>query len=91
MKNKTIPLFKVFMSQKAPSMVSEVLQGGFIGEGHQVKELEKELLTFFGSYNDESKIVLVNSAKSAEHLVYHMLKSDRAAYSKDQSRGEDIF
>ena len=71
--NKNIPLFKVYMNSEAPEAAADVLRSGFIGEGPQVKEFEKELNTRFNSSN----VVLTNSATSAEHLIYHYLKKDR--------------
>ena len=71
--NKSIPLFKVYMNSEAPEAAADVLRSGFIGEGPQVKEFEKELNTRFNSSN----VVLTNSATSAEHLIYHYLKKDR--------------
>jgi len=79
---KQIPLFKVYMSEKAPDAVAEVLRSGFIGEGPQVKAFEKELLNYFHASETGSKIILVNSATSAEHLIYHMLKSNRTLTQK---------
>ena len=70
------------MSEKAPDAVAEVLRSGFIGEGPQVKAFEKELLEYFHASETGSKIVLVNSATSAEHLIYHMLKSNRTLTQK---------
>jgi dTDP-4-amino-4,6-dideoxygalactose transaminase len=75
MKNKIIPLFKVYMSDRAASSVSEVLNSGFIGEGPKVKEFEKLLATYFNVNN--KAITLFNSATSAEHLLYYYLKKDR--------------
>ena len=75
MKNKIIPLFKVYMSARAATSVSEVLNSGFIGEGPKVKEFEKLLATYFNV--DNRAITLLNSATSAEHLLYHYLKKDR--------------
>ena len=72
--SRNIPLFKVFMSPKAKEAVGEVLDSGFIGEGPQVKEFERELTNFFDNNQD---IVTVNSATSAEHLIYSYLKKDR--------------
>ena len=46
---KEIPLFKVFMSDKAAGRASEVINSGFIGEGPQVKEFESELRRYFSS------------------------------------------
>lgn len=76
MKTRSIPLFKVYMSENASAKVAEVLESGFIGEGPQVKAFEEDLSSFFNTYNDND-IITVNSATSAEHLIYHMLKSDR--------------
>jgi dTDP-4-amino-4,6-dideoxygalactose transaminase len=72
---REIPLFKVYMSPSASDRVSEVLKSGFIGEGPQVKEFEKELQQFFGVRG--SNIITVNSATSGEHLLYHYFKKDR--------------
>ena len=47
MTKRNIPLFKVYMSNKAPDLVSSVLRSGFIGDGPQVKAFEKELSIFF--------------------------------------------
>tara|TARA_R110000803_G_scaffold18998_5_gene50218 strand:+ start:1328 stop:2521 length:1194 start_codon:yes stop_codon:yes gene_type:complete len=77
MKNRSIPLFKVYMSKKASANVAKVLDSGFIGEGPQVKAFEEELSHFFKAHHSNKDIVTVNSATSAEHLIYHMLKSNR--------------
>ena len=77
MNKPSIPLFKVFMSDKAPEKVAEVLRSGFIGEGPQVRIFERELCSFFRSHTTNSKIITVNSATSAEHLLYSYLKKDR--------------
>ena len=67
-----IPLFKVFMSETAPKAVTEVLTSGFIGQGPKVNELERNLTSYFG--NTSSEVLTFNSATSAEHLIYHLLK-----------------
>jgi dTDP-4-amino-4,6-dideoxygalactose transaminase len=77
MKTRSIPLFKVYMSKNASVKVAEVLDSGFIGEGPQVKAFEQDLTTFFKVYDESHDIITVNSATSAEHLIYHMLKSER--------------
>lgn len=87
----SIPLFKVYMSDRAPDAVAEVLRSGFIGEGPQVKEFEKELLSYFRAHKTNSKIVLVNSATSAEHLIYHMLKSNRTLVEKNEWGWSETF
>jgi len=65
-----IPLFKVYMSKKAASAASEVINSGFIGQGPVVDELESKLKEFFN--NDY--VATVNAATSAEHLALHLLK-----------------
>ena len=67
-----IPLFKVFMSETVPNAVTEVLTSGFIGQGPKVNELERDLTSYFG--NTSSEVLTFNSATSAEHLIYHLLK-----------------
>lgn len=68
--DRNIPLFKVYMSEDAPSKASEVLESGFIGQGPVVDQFENKLKDFFN--NDY--VATVNSATSAEHLALHMLK-----------------
>ena len=65
-----IPLFKVFMSEEAISASSQVLRSGYIGQGEYVNQFEKQLETFLGAEN----AITTNSATSAEHLIYYMLK-----------------
>jgi dTDP-4-amino-4,6-dideoxygalactose transaminase len=67
-----IPLFKVFMSSNASDSVAKVLNSGFIGQGPKVEELELDLSKYFGQYNNN--VLTFNSATSAEHLAYHLLK-----------------
>jgi len=74
---KEIPLFKVFMSEEAAFRASEVINSGFIGEGPQVKEFEKELSSYFDSSKNNYSLSTVNSATSAEHLLYHYFKKNR--------------
>lgn len=71
-KNNPIPLFKVFMSPTAGEEVNKILNSGFIGQGPKVKELEHNLSTHFN--RPEPQILTFNSATSAEHLAYHLLK-----------------
>lgn len=73
---KEIPLFKVFMSKDAAKRAGEVINSGFIGEGPQVKKFESELRIFFEA-DEAYNISTVNSATSAEHLLYHYFKKDR--------------
>jgi len=65
-----IPLFKVFMSERASHTVSDVLSSGYITQGPEVEKFEDVLKNFFG--ND--RVVTTNSATSALHLIFHMLK-----------------
>lgn len=73
MEKQSIPLFKVFMSEEAVQASSEVLRSGYIGQGPVVDKFEKSLEDFIG---DCSSVVTTNSATSAEHLVFHMLKQE---------------
>tara|TARA_Y100000389_G_C17413384_1_gene492254 strand:- start:121 stop:1320 length:1200 start_codon:yes stop_codon:yes gene_type:complete len=73
---KQIPLFKVFMSPDASPAVQKVLDSGYIGEGPKVLEFETALKSeFYCNQTPASQdIITCNSATSAEHLIYHMLK-----------------
>jgi len=68
---KDIPLFKVFMSPTAGEEVTKILNSGYIGQGPKVDEFEKKL----GAYFNNDYIVTLNSATSAEHLAFHMLRA----------------
>ena len=65
-----IPLFKVFMSEKASNTVSDVLSSGYVTQGPEVEKFEDVLKKFF----DNDRVVTTNSATSALHLIFHMLK-----------------
>lgn len=67
---KTIPLFKVYMSEEAAQKAKDVLMSGYIGQGPIVDEFEKKLKGIF----DNDFVVSTNSATSAEHLAVHLLK-----------------
>ena len=71
---QNIPLFKVFMSPTAGEEVSKVLNSGFIGQGPKVDELENKLSSHFGVLKND--VLTFNSATSAEHLAYHLLKKE---------------
>lgn len=75
---KEIPLFKVFMSEQAATAASQVLKSGYIGEGPVVKTFEADLGKYFKNTEVQYDIITCNSATSAEHLIYHMLKSSRS-------------
>ena len=42
-----IPLFKVFMSEKASHTVSDVLSSGYVTQGPEVEKFEDVLKKFF--------------------------------------------
>ena len=65
-----IPLFKVFMSDEASQSVSEVLSSGYITQGPEVEKFEDILQKYFNN----KRVVTTNSATSALHLIFHMLK-----------------
>lgn len=68
--DKTIQLFKVYMSETAKDAVGTVLESGYIGQGKRVEEFELILKERFKS----DYVVTTNSATSAEHLAIHLLK-----------------
>ena len=75
---KMIPLFKVFMSDKASDKVGEVLNSGFIGQGPKVDEFEDKLKNWLGN----KYISTTNSATAAEHLALHLLKKPADHFSE---------
>jgi dTDP-4-amino-4,6-dideoxygalactose transaminase len=77
-----IPLFKVFMSEEAILKASDVLRSGYIGQGPVVDEFEYALQNFLSS----DYVCTTNSATSAEHLLYHLLK--KPAYISCLFHGE---
>lgn len=77
--NNPIQLFKVFMSDDSISRAQHVLASGYIGQGPVTEEFEKHLSNFFGNSN----VVTTNSATSAEHLVFHMLKQSQKRSIED--------
>jgi dTDP-4-amino-4,6-dideoxygalactose transaminase len=64
-----IPLFKVRMSKKAPSLVKEVLQCGFIAQGPKVDAFEDVLQS---ELKTETKPVTVNSCTAAIDLALEL-------------------
>lgn len=77
---KTIPLFKVFMSDESIEKVTSVLKSGFIGQGGVVDEFEEILKKYF----EHDYILTLNSATSAEHLALHMLKKQYGLKDGDE-------
>ena len=67
---KQIPLFKVYMSNKASEEVTKVLTSGFIGQGPKVEEFEEMLRQRFR----HEYLVTTNSGTSAEHLAIRLLQ-----------------
>jgi dTDP-4-amino-4,6-dideoxygalactose transaminase len=67
-----IPLFKVRMENTAIKRAEEVLASGYIGQGKVVDEFENKLKDYFGT----PYVATMNSATSALHLAFHMLKSE---------------
>ena len=66
-----ISLFKVFMSENIMKPLKEVLYSGFIGEGNDVKEFEKQVSEKF----NEPYVLTMNSGTSVLHIIYQMLKN----------------
>ena len=58
------------MSEKASHTVSDVLSSGYVTQGPEVEKFEDVLKKFF----DNDRVVTTNSATSALHLIFHMLK-----------------
>lgn len=85
---KNIPLFKVFMAPTAAEKVSEVLNCGFIGQGPKVEELETNISSKFGILKNQ--VITFNSATSAEHLIYHMLKKPNQ-FTITREYGQEII
>ena len=65
-----IPLFKVYMSENAAALATDVLNSGYIGQGPKVEEFESKLKEQFK--NDY--VATTNSGTAAEHLAIHLLK-----------------
>ena len=81
-----IPLFKVYMSENAPSEVEKVLRSGYIGQGPKVDEFETELKEWFKI----DYLLTTNSATAAEHLALHMLKKSRKKWNGLQD-GDEVL
>ena len=64
-----IPLFKVFMPPEVMTPLKATLQSGFLTQGPQVKEFEKQLRRFLSA----DSLVTVNSATSALHLALRLI------------------
>ena len=66
---KSIPLFKVSMSEDVALRVEETLTSGYVGQGPRVEEFESVLSDYLGN----PYLNTVNSATSALYLAVHML------------------
>jgi len=64
-----IQLFKVKMSENASSLVKEVLESGFVGQGPKVEEFEDLL---WKELNSTIRPITVNSCTSAIDLALHL-------------------
>ncbi len=69
MEVKTIPLFKVFMSQDVIQPLNEVVMSGFVTQGPQVEKFEEALKEYF----DNKNILTLNSATSGLTLALRLL------------------
>ena len=67
-KNKNIPLFKVFMADTVADELKKVLYSGFIGEGPKVIEFENKISKYVG----HDRVLTLNSGTSGLQLAYHM-------------------
>ena len=65
---KSIPLFKVFMSEDVAGAVSDTLLSGYIGQGPRVEEFEATLADYLGT----PYLNTLNSGTSALTLAAHM-------------------
>lgn len=65
---KQIPLFKVFMAEEVDEPLLKVLHSGYIGEGEQVVEFEKNLK----EYLKNPYLTTLNNGTAGLHLAYHM-------------------
>jgi len=72
----TIPLFKVFMAPEASEEVSKVLQSGYITQGPKVEEFEGHMR----EYLENEFTLTTNSATSATHMAFHLLKKPQGAW-----------
>jgi dTDP-4-amino-4,6-dideoxygalactose transaminase len=60
------------MNRAAIESAKKVLNSGYIGQGPIVEKFEKELQKYFGTPH----VATMNSATSALHLAFHMLRKD---------------
>lgn len=75
-----IPLFKVFSAPEIIDNLKTVFDSGFIGQGETVDQFEDALRQKL----DSEYVVTTNSATSAEHLVFYILKKFYGLESGDE-------
>ena len=68
MSNKSIPLFKVFMSEDVIKPVNDIIMSGFITQGPQVEKFEEKLKEYFNN----NYILTLNSATSGLTLALRL-------------------
>ena len=83
---KSIPLFKVFMSEGAGPAVTQVLNSGYIGQGPKVEEFEAKLREFFNC----DYCLTLNSGTSGLHLALHLLKKPHEKWDGLES-GDEVL
>ncbi len=65
---KNIPLFKVFLPESVMEPLRKVLLSGYIGEGPQVEEFERQL----GSWFDNNNVLALNNGTAALQLALRL-------------------
>ncbi len=65
---KNIPLFRVFMPESVMEPLRRVLLGGYLGEGPQVEEFERQLQPWFGTPH----VLTLNTGTAAIHLALRL-------------------
>ena len=86
-KNKTIPLFKVFVSKDVDKPLLDVIHSGWIGEGPKVAEFETNLKAYTGN----NYLCTLNSGTSALHLAYHIALHQNNLKSYHNTNADEII
>ena len=73
---KTIPLFKVYMSEEVDKPLLDILHSGFIGQGKIVDQFELALKQYF----NKDFVLTLNNGTSGLHLALHLLKKRISHY-----------
>ena len=74
------------MAPEASEEVSKVLQSGYITQGPKVEEFEGQMR----QYLENEFTLTTNSATSATHMVFHLLKKPQGAWPGLQS-GDQVL